>query len=786
MLRSIRTSLVVTPLFLVCQVFAQQASPTYIVRGRVTDGLTGESVIGASVYLPGAKQGATTNSNGDYRVWIKAGGNVIQVSSVGYATVTVAATISQDTVINHVLMPQTESLDEVVIYGDADPLNNLKLGQNSLNLVTLKKMPSLLGEVDIVRGLLLMPGVSTVGEGATGFNVRGGSVDQNLILLDDAPIFNASHLFGFLTAFNSNAVNHAELYKGSIPVNYGGRIASVLDVKLKQGNSNKFSSHGGLGLMSANLTLEGPIISGRTTAIASGRISYSDWLLKTIPEDGIKNSDASFYDVILKVTHQLAKNHLLSFTGYRSYDSFKFPGDTTYSWGSQNFTLKLGSTLSDRVFLMTTLVSSDYAYKVLGREQTNEFDWKAGIGFLNARFDGTITLNQKHKTEIGAGIERYEVGLGTLEPLNNSNINSFFMDSEVGLVTFGYLSHQVDFNRKLSLRLGVRASMFGLYGPGSVNQYQEGGPKSEDTFTGTSAFNGGESIARYGGFEPRASLRIALSPSSTLKAGFDQTIQYLHLISNTSAVSPVDLWKLSDTYLRPQRGTQYSIGYFRSRNIFQFSLEGFFKQIENIVDYKDGAELLLNDRLEADLLQGAGRSYGAELLVEKKSGRLTGWVSYTLSRTERKIVSVFDEETVNDGEYYPANYDKPHNIAITGSYEKNKRVSFGFNFVLASGRPVTYPTAGYVWGDVKLANFNLRNNERSPAYHRLDVSMEIRSKVKAGRKWSGAWNISLYNVYARKNPYSIFFTARNLKVAQPYRLAVIGTIVPSLSYSITF
>jgi hypothetical protein len=433
-------------------------------------------------------------------------------------------------------------------------------------------------------------------------------------------------------------------------------------------------------------------------------------------------------------------------------------------------------------------VSSDYQYRVLGRGATNEFNFKASVNYTQAKADATLTVNEKNKIDFGISIEHYRVDLGTRTPYNNSNINSFALDKENAWVNALYYSHQIDISNRISIRPGLRFSYFQLYGPGKVNHYTSGEPRSESNYSSTQEFEKGEIIQRYSAFEPRLSARASLSKRSSIKLGLDQTAQYLHLISNTSAVSPVDLWKLSDPYLKPLIGQQISLGYFRTvgKRSYDFSTEIFYKLLHHVVDYKDGAELLLNDRLEADLLQGEGRSFGTEWMLEKTQGRFTGWIAYTVSRSERKIKGVSAEETINKGVYYPASYDKLHNVSLTGSYQLSARASWGFNFVFASGRPITYPTSSYGYGGIRVVNYELRNNERSPSYHRLDLSLEVRSKERPDRKWNGAWVFSVYNAYARKNPYSIFFKSEHYVVAQSFRLAVIGTIVPSLSYTLNF
>jgi hypothetical protein len=764
------------------------SGPTFIIRGKITEIETGERVSGASVFIHAMKQGTTSNSNGEYFLHLPEGKYNIRLSSVGYENLDLSINLVSDTIIISEMKVITAALEEVVVTGEDDRVNSLRLGQNTLDLNTLRKIPPLMGEVDIIRSLLLMPGVSTVGEGATGFNVRGGSVDQNLVLLDDAPVFNTSHLFGFLTAFNSDAVRHADLFKGGVPARFGGRASSVLDIHLKQGNRNHFTGSAGISLMTTNATVESPLISGKTTLLISGRTSYSDWLLKTIPQKNVADSRASFYDAVVKLTHTFNKNNLLSVTGYGSHDSFKFPGDTTYQWTTHNLSLKWSTTINPSLFINTSAAVSNYAYTVEGTQQTNEFKWKAGIGYWHIKSDAEYTFNERHTLSFGAGIENYNVNLGTLRPLHDSNINAFAMDHDHGIIAFAHVSHQFNAGDRFSLRTALRGSLFELRGPRSLNTYEEGLPKSESTFLGSNSYEGQKTIQRYQYLEPRVLIKYSLTPTSSVKAAYDQTAQYLHLISNTSAVSPVDLWKLSDPYLKPQISKQVSVGYFKSLNhaVFEFSIEAFYKDMSNVVDYKDGATLLLNDKLEAGLLQGTGRAYGSEWMIEKKKGRFTGWLSYTLSRTERRIKGAFPEETVNKGSYYPANYDKPHNISFTGSYSKRERVTWGFNFVFASGRPITYPTSSYGYGGARIVNFEYRNNERSPAYHRLDLSVQVKSKVKPSRAWSSYWTFSLYNVYARKNPYSIFFRSEHQVLAQSYRLAVIGTIVPSLSYKINF
>jgi hypothetical protein len=444
--------------------------------------------------------------------------------------------------------------------------------------------------------------------------------------------------------------------------------------------------------------------------------------------------------------------------------------------------------LSPSLNLFTSAVSSHYAYTVEGRQPTNEFDWNAGVDFQSIKTDASFMITQQQSFSIGVGVDWYKVNPGQLHPLTDSNINPFLMANGHGQVFYAYFSHQWEVSEKVSLLTGFRYSIFNLKGPGNINRYASGLPRSGITYTRSDEFRSGDKIQEYNGYEPRVCLRFGINKRSSVKMAFDQTIQYLHLISNTSAVSPVDVLKLSDPYLKPETGQQYSAGYFRTLgDLFcNFSAEVFYKRMNNVVDYKDGAVLLLNDRLEASLLQGEARAYGIEWMIEKKQGSLTGWLAYTLSRTERKFESEFETETINRGDYFPADYDKPHNLSLTISYEKSKRIAYGMNFIFSTGRPISYPVGSYNFNGIRVANFEERNNERTPAYHRLDLSMEIHSREKPGRKWKSSWVFSLYNAYARKNPYSIFFRSDHGIVAESFRLAVIGTVIPSISYSINF
>ncbi len=768
-----------------------QFDPTreFIITGTIRDN-NSEPLIGATIYVHELKSGTITNELGIFVLSLPSARYHVTITALGYEPEESEIPLVNDTTLNLFLFDKSTQLQEIIVYDMAEDKNitDISMGTTRINLQTLKKIPPMMGEVDVIRSIMLLPGVTSVGEGATGFNVRGGSVDQNQILIDEAPVFNSSHFFGFFSAFNSKAIKDLTISKGGIPAQYGGRISSILDIKVRQGNNKKIRGEGGVGLISSNLLVEGPI-KDKTTFLLSGRLTYSDWYLQFIPDSEISNSQAYFHDFIGKVTHQINPNNNVSLTGYVSKDQFKFPGDSIYGWSNNSATLKWSNTINPRLFVMNSLIYSNYDYTVWGTEPENAFEWTAGIGFWGIKSDFTYIPDINHKSDAGLQLSYHKVRLGDLLPdSDESNINAFDIDPETSLESAIYLNHEYRTNSNITLMGGLRYSHYLLFGPGTTYTYDPEKPKGATTIISQEEFNRAEIITQYGGLEPRVSIRYGLNRNTSLKASYNRMIQYIHLVSNTSAVSPVDIWKLSDTYLEPQKGNQVAAGIFKNfkSNTYETSLELFYKHINNSYDYKDGANLILNRNLERELIEGKIRAYGAEWLVRKNKGRLNGWLAYTLSRAERKVDGRFPEETVNNGNYYPVNYDKLHDLAVVGNYDFTRRYSLGFNYVFYSGRPISYPVGSYGVDGFLIANFELRNQERIPPYHRLDVSLTIEGNHKKEKKWHSSWTFSIYNLYGRKNPYSIYFKARGFIMAQAYRLAVIGAAIPAVTYNFKF
>ncbi|MBE9512370.1 MAG: TonB-dependent receptor, partial [Bacteroidetes bacterium] len=703
--------------------------------GYIREAKTGEGIIGGTVYIEELKKGTASNQYGFYSITLPAGDYHISFSFIGLKKERKHIILHSSGTFNMELSEKYIRLHEVTITSEAEDVNitGVQMGKSSMNIKTIKTIPAFLGEVDVISSLMLFPAVSTVGEGAAGFNVRGGDVGQNLILLDDAPIFNSSHVFGFFSVFNPDAVKNVTLYSGGIPAKYGGRLSSILDVKQNEGNLKKFTGKGGIGMVSSRLTIGAPIVKDKCSFLIAGRTTYSDWILQEVPDFNVQNSSASFYDVTAKLNYTIDNQNKLFLSTYLSNDKFRFGPDTTYNWGTANAVLKYNHIFGEKLFSDFTAVYSDYHNKVYNQEQVNSFELEYGIEYKSLKADFTYFL-QKHQLDFGAGTIRYGFQPGTLKPASeDSNINPVFIEEEQSREMAIYINDEYKISPGITLLYGLRYSLFKNLGPGNVYLYQDSIPKDPLSIIDTLQFSKGKVIKSYGGFEPRISVKFSLGPGSSVKLSYNRMRQYISLISNTVAITPLDIWKTSNKHIKPQTGDQIIIGYFKNfaKNSIETSIEAYYKKVNNLVEYKDGANLLLNETLEADLLEGKGRAYGLELQAKKKAGRLTGWASYVYSRSERKVNGEFDEEQINFGEYYPSNYDKPHNIKIVSNYRITRRWSFAVNFTYSTGRPFTAPyskyriNSGILLHNITVANFSQRNQYRIPDYHRLDISVTL-------------------------------------------------------------
>ncbi|WKN45629.1 TonB-dependent receptor [Tunicatimonas pelagia] len=763
-----------------------------VVSGYIRDGSTGQGIAGATLFSPEAGQGTSTNANGYYSLTIPTGNYDWEITSLGYEAEARKVRVTSDGSFSVDLFEETSRLEEITITERAED-NNVSGAQMSatrMDIQRVQKMPAFLGEVDIINAIEMLPGVSVAGEGASGFNVRGGDVGQNLILLDGIPIYNPSHLFGFFSAFNADLLQDATLYKGGIPARYGGRIASVLDISTKEGNLRKLKVSGGIGVIASRLSAEIPIVKEKSSLIIGGRASYSDWILNRLQDITLRQSEASFYDANAKWTYRLNESHKIGLTGYFSNDNFGLANDATYQYQNAGGALHWDYLISQKWLSSLRVTQSRYRYQI------GDVQDSVSASQIDAAFDQTggqwnlnFFPNEEHEISGGLEVAHYQFSPGDLRPTGDfSLIIPQELATEQAWEFSGYLSDVYQINPFLTLTAGVRYNYYRYVGPREVTNYAEGRPRRVGSTTGTTTFSEGETIVTYQGWEPRAALRIGLNNRSSIKLSYNRLRQNTHLISNTASITPTDIWKLSDPYLPPQIGDQYAIGFFRNvfNNAIEASVEVYYKDILNLVEYRDGATLLMNDQLEADLLSGTGKAYGAELLVSKNIGRLTGWLAYTFSRTLRRVDSDFPEERVNRGEWYPSYFDKPHDLTVVGNYQFTRRVRLGFNFTFSTGRPITLPESTYRIGSFDIANYSDRNQYRIPAYHRLDLSFSVDGNLKKKKKWDSSWTFALYNLYGRNNPYSIFFQSTGSGRFSAFRLAILGRPFPSITYNFKF
>ena len=784
--------------FLVIVPSISHAQDKLTINGYVRDASNGEALIGATVYVKEINNGVVTNVYGFYSITLDPGAYTVNYSYVGYTTQSRNISLTKNQEVNIDLVIESEQLEEVVVTAEREQANmeNMEMSTNKLDIRTILKVPTFMGEADVFRSILLLPGVSTVGEGASGFNVRGGSVGQNLVLLDEAPVYNSSHLFGFFSVFNPDAVKDTKLYKGAIPSRYGGRLASLLDVRMKEGNSKKFEANGGIGSLFSRLAVEAPIVKDKSSFIVAARRSYIDVVARPFVPLLKEGGALNFYDLTLKANYTFNRKNKLYASGYFGRDVFLFDANQGFSWGNTTGTLRWNHLFNERLFSNLTFVYSKYDYKLqFGEDDRDSFKWDSSISNFILKPQFTYFINSNNELDFGGEAIYY-----TFEPANavgvsNGDVLDVSLDKKYNLETALYLGNRQTINEVLSVEYGLRFSRFQLFGPGKSYQYNDTLPGLRKTPAGFREFGRGEAIADYANWEPRASFRIQSSPVSSVKGSYNRMAQYLHLISNTTASNPLDVWAPSSAMIKPGIGHQFTLGYFRDLGTdrdYEISVEGYYRATENQIDYIDGADLLINEFLEGELLSGKGRAYGVETYFQKKKGRLSGWISYTLGRTELKVGGI------NRGGWYPTRYDQLHNVKIAAFYDINERWSMSTDFVWVSGTPTTFPTSRFVVQDILIPynSSGSRNNVRLPAYHRLDVSFRLEGKkVRRGkeRKNTDYWVFSLYNVYARKNPFSIYFSQRDERVppgtpigSRAVQLSIVGTVVPSVSYNFRF
>ncbi|WP_370568380.1 carboxypeptidase-like regulatory domain-containing protein [Lacinutrix sp. WUR7] len=762
----------------------------YIISGIAKNENNNEPIQNLVISIKDKNINTTTNSKGFYTVEIPAGFNTIETKLFGFEGTLNDIMVYNNGSLNLNIPEVAETLDEVII--DAKKDANIKeavVGVTTIDVVGLKTIPVVLGERDVLKIATTLPGIKSAGEGSSGFNVRGGRTDQNLILLDDAVIYSPSHFLGFFTALNPFTTGSVNIFKGSIPAEFGGRLSSVFDIKTKDGNIQKFSGEGSIGPVTANLALEVPIVKEKSSLVTGFRSTYSDWILKAIDEDDLKNSEASFYDFIVKYKHKINKNNDIQTSVYYSKDKFSITSDSLFKYSNLAASIKWNHTYNDKHKSEVILVNSQYKFDIGFEGDSNlNFDYGYKINESQFKLNMKYLHSKKHKFDYGLSTKLYNINPGEINPNGEkSDVIALTIDKERALESALYISDKFEVNDKLLVDLGIRYSFYAALGASTQNVYTSGGPRDESTIVETRDYGKNKFIETYGGPEFRISLRYFLSPSLSIKGSYNNTIQYIHLLSNNTTESPTDTWKLSDLNISPQRANQFAIGLYKNiiDSDLEISLEGYYKKMNDILDYKIGANLSLNENIEQELLQGEGKAYGVELLIKKKKGKLNGWLSYSYSRSLIKLDSPIDQERVNNGKYFSANFDKPHDFSLIANYKLTHRFSFSANVTYQTGRPVTFPIAKYTFAGEEQVVYSDRNKFRIPDYYRLDLGLNIEGNHKIKKLAHSFWNISVYNVLGRNNPYSVFFVNENGKI-QAYKTSVFAVPIPTITYNFKF
>lgn len=770
------------------------AQQRFTVSGYVKDKQNGESLVGISIGKPGTSTGTVTNQYGFYSLTLPAGAHELQFSFIGYAPYKVTVDLTSNKTLDVRMEGNSSQLNEITINGQKQekPINTLNTSINKLDIAQMKKMPTFMGEVDVLRSIQTLPGVTTVGEGSSGFNVRGGNSDENLIILDEAPVYNSTHMLGFFSVFNPDAVKGLDLIKGGFPSEYGGRISSVLDIRMKDGNDQAFNVNGGIGNIFSRLSVEGPLVKDKSSFIVAARRSYIDILMKPFMKGDMKDTKLNFYDVTAKAHYKFNKNNSLFVSGYFGRDVFGFGKDVNMNWGNTTATIRWNHVFSNRLFLNLTTYYTKYDYSLdfsnESKKEANEakqgYKWTSNIinyglkpsfsyyiNSTNSLYFGVQGVYYTFKPGKGVGTE---AGVDRVKELTDKHA----LESAV------YIDHEYKPGKKFGIRYGGRLSAYQYLGKGTAYYFNDTTPGIRKTLTGSKEYGNNELIKGYYYFEPRISARYAFSDQHAVKLAYARTTQFMHQLSNTASPTPLDIWTPSTNNIQPMVADQYTAGYFYNspNDKYEFSAEVFYKKTDHQLDYIDNADLQLNQYIEADLLPSEGRAYGLELYAKKDVGKTTGWISYTLSRTERKTPGI------SLSEWHLNRYDRTHNLNLVVTHTFTKRTSLSANWVYATGAPATFADnrLEFQGWDVPYNSTEKRNNYRLPAFHRLDLSLTL--KGKQTKRWKGEWVFSLYNVYGRRNAYTIYFKQNDDDPTkrESVRLSIIGSIIPGITYNFKF
>ncbi|MEY4273376.1 MAG: hypothetical protein RL638_324 [Bacteroidota bacterium] len=771
-----------------------------VLSGKVIDAQSGEVIVGATISVDFKKSGAVTDANGTYKLSLPYGEYVLKVSSVGYNPYRTKVYMQSNLEINVELNNVTKQLEEVIVSASADKkdIQTPSLGVTVLSLKGIKKLPTMMGEVDVIRSLQTLPGVSSVGEGANGLNIRGSNVDQNLIYIDDTPIFNPTHMFGLFSVFASDAIRDLELYKGGIPSRFGGRTASVMDIKMIEPSTEKFKMQGGIGLVSNRVMAEIPVIKEKLSVLVAARLSANDFLFKAVAPPNLKNIRANFTDIATKVYYRPNQKNTISFSAYVSNDFYRVDSlfsienvvakQTSFDYGHKNGSVHWNHYFSPKLSMLVAGALSYYSTKTYAPDSVNTINLNSSILYRN----GTISFDyqpvEKHKFNFGATLTRYDINPGVLNDGISSRVATVKLATEQSIESAIYLDDEWKMNEKLTIQAGIRYANYWRIGAGTVNEYAPGLMPSLNSIVRKKEYVEGEVMASYGGFEPRLTLKYSLAENTTLKFGYNRQQQFFQLLSNNTTPLPTSRWKTADSFIKPQQSDFASLGFFKTfnENVFEISLESYYRNVRNTLDFVSGANLQLNPNIETQLITGKSKAYGFELMLQKKKGENSGWISYTYARAFNQMIGDFPEiQAINNGNWFATNYDKPHSFNAMWNIQPSTHHSFSFTFVYNTGRPFSSPSGSYEIAGKKYAVFAERNNDRVRDYHRLDFSWTVNNPSMKHKRWEGSWVFTVYNLYGRQNPYSVFFksTKNGLKA---YELSVFASPFISMTYNFKF
>lgn len=765
------------------------------ISGYIREAETGEDLIGASVYIGSLKIGTITNVYGYYSFTVPKGTYELVFSYIGFENFYKTVELKENIKLDVALKPVVQKISEVEISARQknENIKSVEMSTVTIPIKTIQKIPALMGEVDVIKSIQLLPGVQTSGEGSTGFYVRGGGVDQNLILLDDATVYNASHLGGFFSVFNQDAIKNVQLYKGGIPAQYGGRLSSLVDIRMNEGNMKKLSATGGIGALSSRLTLEGPLVKDEASFIVSGRRTYIDLFFPLMADTNMQKSRMFFYDLNTKINYTLNDKNRVFLSGYFGRDVAQMGEEMMMSFGNSTGTIRWNHLFNERLFSNITLIYSDYIYELGTPEGAEAFKWESHIIDYSAKADLSYFLSPMNTIKFGFGSTYHTFDPGYAHGIGDeSAFAELHLPESHALEHAAFISNEQNINGNLSASYGLRFSAFQSLGKTEIYSFDKSDP-DEYKVTDTLFYSKNELYNTYGGIEPRLGLRYQLSENTSLKASYNRTFQYIHLASNSTSATPLDIWFPSSPNIKPQKADQIALGYFMNLkdNMWESSVELYYKKMYNSIDYRDHASLLLNPYIEGEMRTGNTTAYGAEFFLKKQQGKITGWISYTLSSAIR------DFKDINNGNQYHAPYDKPHNISVVLSYDLSKRICISSNWVYSSGNPATMPTGRFEYQGMIVPVYSDRNAVRLPDYHRLDLSLtyyvrkwddeKINKKGKTCKKYESSWNISAYNAYNRHNAYSINFRqdVDNPNVTYAEKMYLFK-IVPSITYNFKF